>query len=357
MTWREIIRLVEIERSSHIQTALLPSIHHVIWDSLGSLILQKTIRCIQTCPIEVLRNNALSLSIDPRKCFSLSRETQPTSTQTAVHELTQLINYRALHSFTLRIQSGVDPIDLAQVATLAGTLKSLCLHLSPESENVCLQTFLPQLTGLTRLELGRLGIDAHLSVLSKLTFLEHVSFVDCQITGEGLTALGGLTVLHTLNFTNCKNLSTAHVAQLAHLTALQNLSFTYGCPLDTGELGKFTALRNLTIYKSKLTDDDLTKLNTLCNLQKLILVPSASSRQISIAGLTQLSGLTALRELHLREITLDEGERLDGLWNPLPALQTLNVTAFRMSRGYDEYNHPKHGCRISHETYTRPQTT
>lgn len=167
-----------------------------------------------------------------------------------------------------------------------------------------------------------------LSAVGTLRTLESLNLTLTPVTDEPLGALAGLTGLKILGLASTKSTGTG-MERLQTLRKLENLNF-HSCPVtDAGlqGIGKMSSLLRLEIVHTQFSDAGTPALSGLVNLERLQL----GSRKATGAGLAFLRDLPKLRELDVHDGMLSaEGFRNVG------AVKTLRVLRAYGGTGGDE---------------------
>lgn len=207
---------------------------------------------------------------------------------------------------------------------------------------------LKELTGLTNLSMTKTLVgDAGLAALSKvdtnkltsiaLTSLpltdkgitalavasncEHLEFFGLPITDESLQPISALTKLQHLAVQECSNITGSGFAHLQSLTALTELSLGGTLLTDEGmqELARLPHLESVLLDPENITDGGLSHVSQLATLKRFECV----GRPISDAGLAHMAALPALEILTIGECP---GITDDGL-KSLGEIKTLTKLA------------------------------
>ena len=194
--------------------------------------------------------------------------------------------------------------DLTPIANLTG-LQQIDLSRNDITDI----TPLAGLTNLTSIELRNKSSGAGISDLSPLVGLTSLSALDVrEHTGlSDLTPLTGLTNLQLLllGTTNVSNLTP-----ITNLTNMSTLDLSFTPVFDISVLAGFSQLTWLNLRNTSIDDADLSDLSGLTSLQNLDL------RQISsISNLTDLAGLTSLQLLYLNDNSISDISPLSSLTN------------------------------------------
>lgn len=176
-------------------------------------------------------------------------------------------------------------------------------------------TPLKNLTGLTRLEIGRnngtSGANGvtHLEALSGMTKLQELRLNVSGITS--LAPLVGMTELRTLNLDDYNSsgyYSLSDISALAGMTKLTQLYLNVGNVTDLSVLSGLTKLQNLDLSGNYYVED-LSFLSGLTDLRELRLSGSDSG----ISSLKGVEGLTKLQSLSVRTEGLKSLQGLENL--------------------------------------------
>ena len=166
----------------------------------------------------------------------------------------------------------------------------------PLSDGMC---YLGGLRSLEILDLGGRCTDSSLSHLAKLTSLKTLSLNVTEVRGSGLVHLEQLPSLRSLRLMG-NEFSEAGLAYLRNMTFLKELAlFGPGWPLTNAglaNLSHLTSLENLDLHwKKQITDGGMVHLKPMRSLKKLDLWHS----QVTDAGLAQLKEMKSLEALEL----------------------------------------------------------
>ncbi|EFJ49041.1 hypothetical protein VOLCADRAFT_90266 [Volvox carteri f. nagariensis] len=162
-----------------------------------------------------------------------------------------------------------------------------------------------------------------LASVCRITSLTRLILRDClSLTNRGLAPLSSLTGLTCLSLRGCRKLTNQGIEALRGLQHLQHLSL-YGVVRlsDKGlvPLAALPALRTLELGYTRVRDEGLGHVAVrLGGLRALVLV----REEVTDAGVRQLSSLSGLTRLVLRDTVEATGETLAVL---LPALKELQV--------------------------------
>lgn len=269
-------------------------------------------------------------------------------------ELEQLRGHAALRRLSLRGCVRPSPRALAWLAQLDG-LRSLCLD-GTRIDDPALAA-LGRLGRLTALSLAGCAAPTGAG-LSSLAGLETLDLSACPgLTTRGLAALGGarrltsldladnpqlvdgaltglprLTRLRSLWLSRCAGLSDESLAVVGRLPALETLSIGGCTGLSASGLAALQSLRRLRQLEAAipgLDDRALVHIGQLVALEQLWIVDASGAvpdgTLFSDAGLAELAGLPALRELRLHGCGGVEGAGLEDWPARLRALQTLEL--------------------------------
>jgi Leucine-rich repeat (LRR) protein len=116
---------------------------------------------------------------------------------------------------------------------------------------------------------------------------------------EVLEQVGKMADLESL-FACGTQVTDAGLASVAKCTKLRKLTF-FGCPITNqslAEIGKLANLEELTTYRARFTTSGLKQLNGLTRLEQMRV-----STVVADDGLMDISGLTGLRRLTIRDAT------------------------------------------------------
>lgn len=128
--------------------------------------------------------------------------------------------------------------------------------------------------------------DAGLNHLRNLTWLEHLDLSCNQISGEGLTHIGGMLLLERLELYGCE-LTEEGMENLPSLSSLRHLSMALHLELPDAALAhldRLPALESLDLHSTTIGDGALVHLRTLHRLRYL----DISYTMISREGATEL---------------------------------------------------------------------
>lgn len=166
--------------------------------------------------------------------------------------------------------------------------------------------------------------NAGLTELAKISSLTSLSLINCiRVTNVGVQSLSKLHNLSSLSLRGCRNLTSTGLEALKQNYALTSLNL-YGCIrlTNTGLL----ALQNLRLVSlqlgnTRVRDEGLAYLAHITTLQEL----HFETESLTDAGITQLSSLTRLETLALRDCAAVSSESLSQLVPGLPNLISLDL--------------------------------
>lgn len=163
-----------------------------------------------------------------------------------------------------------------------------------------------------------------LEEVAKISTLTSLSLINCvRITNAGIQSLAKLVNLSSLSLRGCRNLTSTGLAALKQNQALTSLNL-YGCIRLTNQ--GLLALQNLRLVSlqlgnTKVRDEGLAHLAHITTLQEL----HFESENLTDAGITQLSSLTRLETLALRDCAAISSNSLSQLVPGLPNLISLDL--------------------------------
>ena len=163
-----------------------------------------------------------------------------------------------------------------------------------------------------------------LASVSQVTTITSLNLQDCNgVTNLGLKALNNLKSLTHLSLKGCCKLTNSGLEALAQNTALTTLNL-FGCLRisDKGllPLGQLH-LHSLSLGKTRVKDEGLGYLGQITSLRELYFM----SEEMTSQGVKQLSTLTNLHSLALRDCAHVSGDALSQLIPELSRLEMLDL--------------------------------
>jgi hypothetical protein len=163
-----------------------------------------------------------------------------------------------------------------------------------------------------------------LKEVAKMSTLTSLSLINClRVTNTGIQSLSKLVNLSSLSLRGCRNLTSVGLEALKQNQALTSLNL-YGCIRLTNN--GLLALQNLRLVSlqlgnTKVRDEGLAYLAHITTLQEL----HFETESLTDAGITQLSSLTRLETLALRDCAAVSSDSLRQLVPGLPNLISLDL--------------------------------
>ena len=160
-----------------------------------------------------------------------------------------------------------------------------------------------------------------LQILKSFSTLTDLRLNFCSgLTNDVLSGLNNITTLRRLELRHFEfNQNTYQTLQRSNWPALQYLDFSYSEIQDLSSLTHLTALQHLILKNCAITDEGLSALSCLTNLQSLNLY---TCHGITGVGLSALSNLTNFRSLNLESCASTNAAGLAAL-STLTTLQEL----------------------------------
>lgn len=166
--------------------------------------------------------------------------------------------------------------------------------------------------------------NAGLEELAKMSSLTSLSLINClRVTNVGIQSLSKLQNLSSLSLKGCRNLTSTGLEALKENHALTSLNL-YGCVrLANNGLQALQNLRlvSLQLGNTKVRDEGLAHLAHITTLQEL----HFETESLTDAGIIQLSSLTRLETLALRDCAAVSSDSLSQLVPGLPNLISLDL--------------------------------
>ncbi|KAG1655240.1 hypothetical protein FOA52_007972 [Chlamydomonas sp. UWO 241] len=162
-----------------------------------------------------------------------------------------------------------------------------------------------------------------LACIATMTSLTALNLHECNgVTNNGLNALTNLPCLSALSLKGCRKLTNGAFETLACHPALTELNL-YGCRLTDKGLLPLTGLRlvSLRLGNTRVSDEGLSYLARITTLREL----HFDHEELSDVGVAQLSTLTRLESLALRDCDDVSGDSLSVLIPALPNLISLDL--------------------------------
>jgi hypothetical protein len=162
-----------------------------------------------------------------------------------------------------------------------------------------------------------------LACIAEIPTLTSLHLHDCNgVTNNGLLALTKLQSLSTLSLKGCRKLTNGAFEALQGHPALTELNL-YGCRLTDKGLMPLMSLNlvSLRLGHTRVRDEGLAYLAQITTLQEL----HFDQEELSDAGVAQLTSLTRLEFLALRDCGEVSGDSLSVLIPALPNLISLDL--------------------------------